>query len=303
MPLFGYRKRVNLNYYTTGVVSTGAGAAGGYVFSANGLYDPDITSTGNQPAGFDQMMVFFEHYTVVKSRIQVTFQNASTSNAIMFAIMVSPDASLITTAFGYERLIESGNLVSQMAAKDPAYGSNVKLTKSIHVGKFLGVRDLMSSDIVRGDAAANPIEQCYFQLYCWNPAGVGITSNLPFQVLIQYEAVFTERRETTVSLADTLAKLNFRPRLGAVERAERAALRDTVVIHPPEAKNSCPCKHGVWVAQSGSKRWADYDPSSEDEDDLNGSSSTDPLAEDLQLVAMQNRLEEQKFLHCLSGAE
>lgn len=197
LPLFGYQKRVNLNYYTNGTISTGAGfTAGSYTFAANGLYDPDITSIGGQPSGFDQMMVFFEHYTVKRARIQVVFVNGSTTTPFSFGIYNSPDAAAITNV---ERLMEGGSLVAVQASPSPQYGSTIRAAKSINISQFLGIRDLMSNSEARGSIAANPTELAYFQLICWNSSTVGVASTHPFQALISFDAVFTERREPTTS--------------------------------------------------------------------------------------------------------
>ncbi len=47
------------------------GAPATYVFSCNGLYDPNITGTGHQPHGFDQLMQNYKNYQVLSSSIEV----------------------------------------------------------------------------------------------------------------------------------------------------------------------------------------------------------------------------------------
>ncbi|WP_219929646.1 hypothetical protein, partial [Achromobacter pulmonis] len=36
-----------------------------HIFRANSVYDPDESGVGHQPTGFDQLMEFFQYYTVV----------------------------------------------------------------------------------------------------------------------------------------------------------------------------------------------------------------------------------------------
>lgn len=53
-----------------------------HTFRATDLYDPDYTGTGHQPLGFDQMMLMYRKFLVLKSKISV------------IATMVHPDATL-----------------------------------------------------------------------------------------------------------------------------------------------------------------------------------------------------------------
>jgi len=67
-------------------------------FSANGLYDPNTSGTGHQPAYFDQMSTFYNHYVVMGSRCKVTFAPANTSLASGFWIagLLNDDTTAIT---------------------------------------------------------------------------------------------------------------------------------------------------------------------------------------------------------------
>jgi hypothetical protein len=50
-----------------------SGALASYVFSGNGLYDPNITGTGHQPYGYDLYNVLYRRYVVHSSNIKATF--------------------------------------------------------------------------------------------------------------------------------------------------------------------------------------------------------------------------------------
>lgn len=64
---FVYTEAVSLS-------ATGAGSAGSYTFSLNNLYDPNISGTGYQPIGFDQMSQIWLNYRVLKVRVKAEFQ-------------------------------------------------------------------------------------------------------------------------------------------------------------------------------------------------------------------------------------
>lgn len=191
-PMLPLKKWGSMPYYDNNNFSTGAaGAAGGYVFTANGLYDPNITGVGHQPMGFDQMMLFYEHYTVTKAKITVNFYNNDVDDSVVVGILIAPDATIETNA---SKINENGLCVrkwlSYLANND---GNKCSLTMTANIAKINGKR-ILNEDDYRGDAAANPQEQSYFHLFAYNQ----VTTNAPnvfFEVLIEYIAEFSEPRK------------------------------------------------------------------------------------------------------------
>ena len=124
------------------------------VFSANGMYDPDITGVGHQPSGFDQIGEFFGHYTVLSSKIKVTFKNTDGSNAQICSVNTQSGTSTIADM---ERIIENG---AKYAVIDElgGGGETVKtLTAYCDVAKFMGRPSILSEDDLRGTVSANPV--------------------------------------------------------------------------------------------------------------------------------------------------
>jgi len=197
-PLFGLKTRRTLRYYTVASVSSGASAAGAYVFSANGIFDPDISGTGGQPMGFDQMMVFFNHYTVVRSRIRLVAQSNSSTLRVSAGLSVS-GSSTVTTSI--EQLVENGNLTFNVLEYAGTMGGACTLHRSVVAARFQGIDDVMDDPNMRGDAASNPAEQMYYHISCWNAASA-TTVTIDCQVYIEYDVVFTEPRKGTISVAN-----------------------------------------------------------------------------------------------------
>lgn len=191
--LFGLKvlKR-RLRYSDSISLTSSTGVAGGYVFSANGLFDPDITSTGHQPVGFDQMMVSFNHYCVKRSKIIATFINTGTHCSIAVKIAGSP--TLVTIP---NQIVEDGRVVRDHL-NDGKIGDNYIKTLEIvcDIGRSTGVGNIRDEFDLRGSAAANPVEQEYFHVQSW---GLSSTS-LEVDVVVEYEAWFTEPRDLTESL-------------------------------------------------------------------------------------------------------
>lgn len=197
MPLFGERTRRNLQYYFPfNNLLTGTATANSYVFVANGLYDTDVTGTGGQPMGFDQMMVFYNHYTVLRCRITVIAENTSTTLCPMFGIMVSGSSSITS---GYEIAVENGNIEFHPLGYAGQFGSMAKFTRQVDVAKFQGIDNIMDDPNMRGDAASNPTELTYFHVTTWNPNSASqVTTN--FSALLEFDAVFHEPRKGSLSL-------------------------------------------------------------------------------------------------------
>lgn len=196
MPFFGYRVRKTLNYYSSGVVISGAsGSANAQVFSINGLFDPDITGSGGQPMSFDQAMSFFNHYTVHSARIRCTLANDSASLRATAGLFVSGSATVTTSV---ETLLENGDGAVQMLEFAGAMGSSCSFTRKVNCGRFQSVDDVMDDPNMRGDSASNPTEQMYFHLVVFNNT-TAATVQCEYNAIIEYDATFHEPRKGPLS--------------------------------------------------------------------------------------------------------
>lgn len=196
MPFFGYKIRKTLPYYaSSSIVSGASGAAGAYVFSANGIFDPDITGTGGQPMSFDQAMTFFNHYTVHKARIRVTFMSDSATLRLTCGLFVSGSSTVSTVVEG---LVENGDGALQVLEFAGAYGGTATFSRTLDVGRFQGVGNVMDDPNMRGDSASNPTEQAYFHLVVFNTSSAA-TGQVSFQTVIDYDTTFHEPRKGSLS--------------------------------------------------------------------------------------------------------
>ena len=197
MPFFGYKVRKTLNAYTFGTVGSGtANTAGAYVFSANGMYDPDITGSGPlQPMSFDQAMLFFNHYTVHNCTCKVTFQSDSATLRLTAGLFVSGSSTVTTSV---EQLIENGDGAIQVLEFAGAQGGTATFSRRLDIGRFQDVKDVMDDPNMRGDSASNPVEQSYFHLVVYNLSSAA-SANVSFQVILSYDATFHEPRKGPLS--------------------------------------------------------------------------------------------------------
>ena len=184
------KHRTTLRYFGNfiSVNPAAAGVADSHIFSANGLYDPDITGTGHQPIGFDQLMVIYDHYTVLGAKITVYGNSTDTSNPMFLYCAVRDSQSASTDT---REIVENGYV--DIATMDIASNaSRAKVSQYVDVAKFLGRKDAMSDDILRGTSSANPTEQVHFHCGAFTVNQVdGSAVNL--NVIIDYDVVFHER--------------------------------------------------------------------------------------------------------------
>lgn len=195
MPVFSQRTRRVVQYCGRAIsAGSGAGTAGAYVFSANGLFDPDITGTGGQPMGFDQMMLFYNHYTVVKSSIVVAMTTTTAVPAVL-AVAVSGSATPLTSI---EQIQENGRVTWTWLEQLGIANSKGVVRAKVDLGRFQGLRNVIDDPDMRGDSATNPSEQVYFIVYVWNPVDATVCG-CAGQVFIEYDSIFHEPRNAPLS--------------------------------------------------------------------------------------------------------
>lgn len=196
-PVLSIKHRSKLIYNDNRTITTSGAAANAYVFSANGLYDPDISGAGHQPIGFDQLMALYEHYTVTNCKITVNFVNESASENCYVGIAIFPDATVET---GATKLIENGLMKrGWLAAKDSNSKSQCILSHNVKISKMNGrPESIVGDDLFRGDTASNPTEQTYLHLFLYNLATINSVT-VRFDAIIEYDAVFTEPRKLAQS--------------------------------------------------------------------------------------------------------
>lgn len=193
-PLGNARKAIHIYSDSAYSLSPGMGPViATHVFSANGMFDPDVTGVGHQPLGFDEMTAFFDHYTVIGSRIRIDF-NGSDANQTMLVGIALVDSS--TTLGSPGHYIENGSVYGQCGPNISSDGLVLNMSFSPKV--FLGRSNPMSEDDLRGDSASNPVEGAFYHVWAYPYDGVDIAGGY-FTLKIEYIAVWTEARRISQS--------------------------------------------------------------------------------------------------------
>lgn len=195
IPLFGLRTRKRLQYFDSVLFTGSASIATSYIVSANGCYDPDITGTGHQPIGFDQMMVYYNHYTALGCRVRAVFQNTGTVSTHV-GLSVTGSTTNISDS---RQLVENGEMIYTVVTPSGVAGSMATLRTSANIASFQGVQQPLDDPNLRGDAASNPTEQTYFAFHVWNPVNATVPSVL-IDFYLEYDVMFQEPRKASLSL-------------------------------------------------------------------------------------------------------
>lgn len=199
---------VKHKYCCRGVRQLSASAATtNLIFRANGMYDPEYSSSQarqHQPFFFDQMGELYNHYTVLGSKIRVKIwtdgdvdqdndpmnvclqlKDAAQSPVDAFAVREQPDA-VYTTVIGHQR--------------------PHNLTKGFSAAKFFGKsrKNISGEAELRGTPTADPGELAYFIVTCTDPETLShsetdVIQQFHYEVEITFTARWTERKNITLS--------------------------------------------------------------------------------------------------------
>lgn len=160
-----------------------------YTFSANGIYDPNITGTGHQPLGFDEFMIMYEHAVVLGCQIEVHASNTDSSTNNLVGTYWDNDTTVSADA---QEIIENAKGTYAYLAEDGGGSkSQCILRNKCNPGKWLGFDDPKSVASLRNSNGSNPAEQLYAVIWAASP-GTGDPGAVACLVVINYIVMFTE---------------------------------------------------------------------------------------------------------------
>lgn len=172
-----------------------AGIAGQRFYRANSIFDPSATGVGHQPIGFDQLMIMYDHFTVIGSKIKVSLANTDGVHQSIVGITLTDDQ---TASGDLSTLIENGNTTHRLLAPNNGDEKSIGiLTKGFSADKFFGHK-VMQDKQYSGDITANPTEQAYFMVWA-APMSQVDADDVKLLVQIEYTAILTEPKELAQS--------------------------------------------------------------------------------------------------------
>lgn len=168
--------------------ATVSGSIGTYTFIANGMYDPNLTGTGHQPMGFDQLMAQYNHYTVLGAKIVMVPNFTSSGSDAMCGINLSGNATF--PFISQTQIIESKRRNYRRLPKD-SHALLPSVSYKFSAKKFFTAKNLLGEDSYKGSDSTNPIEKAYFHLFHASLSGVSL-GTLNYRVHISYMCMFHE---------------------------------------------------------------------------------------------------------------
>lgn len=192
---FPKERSVTLKYVDTCVLDVGiAGVIAKHVYSANNIYDPDVTGTGHQPMMHDLWASLYNHYVVSGSKISVKIVSpytAATTPTIV-GCMVNDDTTTPTT---WSDVLEQNRCKSVIAGGGDASKTKI-ISNTFSARKFYNVADVKDNFQRLGNTfGASPSEQAYYTLFALPYDQVTDTEPVRAVVTIYYRVLLSEPKD------------------------------------------------------------------------------------------------------------
>ena len=218
---FPQSMRTSLRYCDSFDIHPTSSTAVVKTFRANGMYDPDVSSTGHQPRGFDEFCDVYLKYTVKNAKISVVFTyegynhpvgGTSTGNPNQQIQAISTEVPAVPAVIGLVRPSvqaspASGNIFLQQEIDKSKWttitphGGPGMVAHNTGVIDFFGKDFLVGADGYTGTSSTDPGNQVYFHVMTglqhnnYSVGSVQVRAN----VTITYDVVWTEPKPLPAS--------------------------------------------------------------------------------------------------------
>lgn len=155
---------VKMRYCQSVQIDPSLANVGYTLFRANSIFDPDYSGAGHQPMGHDQWAAIYNHYSVLKSRIHVTFLPSVTSVPSGYGIcgISIKDDPTVETNFESVRECRGSKWTYAIAQRNNSVtnGYNSRVMFPVSAGE---------SSRTAAAFGANPTEDAIYQVWCRSP--------------------------------------------------------------------------------------------------------------------------------------
>jgi hypothetical protein len=184
-------KITKLPYYSRYVLVEAASGSGAYyTFGLNRLYDPDVTGTGLQPTGFDQLTALYNKFRVLRTSFRITFVNLSAGTSSVQAnvgYFVTQSSVFPSSIYSWpiQRLGKWKTLPVVVACVPADMQDGYNMWDVAGVPKTVYMNDLSYV----GSSTSDPTNQNFVHIWA---AGVGGIASVVMSIELQYEVEWSE---------------------------------------------------------------------------------------------------------------
>jgi hypothetical protein len=195
---FPPRIRYKLRYAETHTFQTGiAGVCGTeQVMRLNDLYDPNITGTGHQPYGYDQVVGLYNRWRVDRVRVTFLWTTIGGSAELACLHLLRPATGGLTMAGQTVDRITELPMVKSAVLSASGNTRTVKVVLEANIWDILGIsRATYQADIDRyaGSTSASPTIQA-FSAHTVGSYSLVAGEQANCQVIIDYDCEFWDRQ-------------------------------------------------------------------------------------------------------------
>lgn len=195
--IFGFPNSIitTLKYCDTYTLTSTAGSLAYQVMAANGIYDPDITGIGHQPMYRDVYASVYDQYTVIGSKITVSFNHTTSTGSVICGVRGDDDQTGTTTL---STAMESNNTSWCQLGQNGSGKDTCVLYSTFEPLMAFGVA-AKDDGYSQTPIGANPSEQFCYHIFAAN-SNAG-TSTVNIAVQIEYTVKFAELQSPAQNLS------------------------------------------------------------------------------------------------------
>jgi len=196
---FAGTARVHLRYVDVVPLVSTVGAMAKFSYYTNGLYDPQVSVGGHQPMGWDQGIAYYNNAVVLKSKINVTFDWATTAATGLVPAIVGLEIHATGTSPVYTdwtSYAEAGYATKIL----PVIG-----VKGVNCKEFFNHQEYFRED-PRGSlgetanfVTGNPVRLATYVLFVQSIDKATTSGTLFARVTIDYDVEFSSPKQITAS--------------------------------------------------------------------------------------------------------
>lgn len=187
---FPKKALIKQRYVDTVSMTATTGTFSHTVICLNGLYDPNVTTSGHQPMYFDQMMALYNHYYVIGAKMTVKLIGYESNTVPANCILWMNDDTAVTPS-------TANNLIEEIATSATLLGSggdtSITLSLKYSPKKTFG-GSVLANVSLQGSATANPDEGSYGYISV-QAADLASTVSVIAQIIVEYIVIYTELKD------------------------------------------------------------------------------------------------------------